>query len=45
MQHEYFGLKREFLTNMFISGLPRKIIQSPFLGVFKNEVEPSVFGS
>lgn len=45
MQHEYFELKGEFLANMFITGLPRKIIQSPFLGVFKNEVESSVFGS
>ena len=43
MQHEYFRLKRDFVTNIFISGLPRKITQSPFLEVFRNEMKPSVW--
>lgn len=40
-----FRLKREFLTNMLISGLPRKVILSFFLEVFKNEMEPFLFGN
>lgn len=46
MQHERdFRLEKEFLTDIFISDLPRKVILSPFLKVFKSEMEPFLFGS
>ena len=43
MQHEYFRLKRHFATKTFITDLPRKITQAPFLEIFRNEMKPSVW--